>query len=158
VGGVLTILPPLAALHYPVILVPKPDADGVGIAGTRSMQIRAPLGTDTGWNVRAPGHRAPNLCGPGTSPGSFIPFATTQAERLASGDPRLSLQERYGTHHGFVRAVRRAGTELVGERFLLPEDADAFVRAAQASDVLIGTGADASNPATETGQVAEQRQ
>jgi hypothetical protein len=28
----------------------------------------------------------------------------------------------------------------VRERFLLPEDADAFVRAAQASDVLVGVG------------------
>jgi len=158
VGGVLTILPPLAGVHYPVILVPKPDADGVGIAGIRSMQIRAPLGTNTGWNVRAPGHRAPNLCGPGTSPGSFIPFATTMAERLASGDARLSLEERYGSHRGFVRAVRRAGRELVGERFLLPEDADAFIRAAQASDVLIGMGAEESNATTESGQVAEEQQ
>jgi hypothetical protein len=30
--------------------------------------------------------------------GSFIPFATTKAQRIASGDPRLSLEERYGSH------------------------------------------------------------
>jgi len=158
VGGVLTILPPLAGPHYPVILVPKPDQDGVGIAGIRSMQIRAPLGTNTGWNVRAPGHRAPNLCGPGTSPGSFIPFATTQAKRLASGDPRLSLQERYGNHRGFVRAVRRAGRELVRERFLLPEDADAFVSAARASDVLIGMGAEEASQSAESRGDMDERQ
>lgn len=57
---------------------------------------------------------------------------------MQTGDPRLSLQERYGDHHRFVRAVRRAGRELVQERFLLPEDADAFVEAARASDVRVG--------------------
>jgi hypothetical protein len=150
VGGVLTILPPLPGPHYPIILVPKPDADGVGFAGIRSMQIRAPIGTNVGWNVRAPGHRAPNLCGPTTTPGSFMPFASTMADRLANGDPRLSLEERYGSHRGFVRAVRRAGRELVRERFLLPEDADAFVRSAQASDVLVGIGTEEAAQASES--------
>jgi hypothetical protein len=134
-GGRLTIQPPLLGPRYQV-LVPKPDKDGVGIAGIRPMQIRAPLGTNTGWNVRAPGHRAPNLCGPGTSPGSFMPFATTKTERLASGDPRKSLEERYKDHDGFVKAVRKAAKELVRERFLLEEDANTFIGAAEASDVL----------------------
>ena len=29
----------------------------------------------------------------------FIPFANTQAERLAAGDPRLSIEERYPSHN-----------------------------------------------------------
>jgi hypothetical protein len=135
VGGRLTVLPPLLGPNYQV-LVPKPDKDGVGIAGIRPMQIRAPLGSNTGWNVRAPGHRAPNLCGPGTSPGSFFPFAETKAERVAAGDPRKSLEERYKDHDGFVKAVRKAAKELVRERFLLEEDAEIFINAAEASDVL----------------------
>jgi hypothetical protein len=135
-GGKLTLLPPLVGPSYPVILVPAPDVDGVGIAGIRPMQIRVPLGTNTGWNVRAPGHRAPNLCGPVTSPGSFMPFATTKAERLANGDPRLSLAERYKDHKGFVDAVERAAIELMAQGFLLKEDADRFINAAEASDVL----------------------
>jgi hypothetical protein len=32
--------------------------------------------------------------------GGKIPFAETRAERLASGDPRPSLEERYGIHEG----------------------------------------------------------
>jgi hypothetical protein len=135
VGGRLTVLPPVLGPSYQV-LVPKPDKDGVGIAGIRPMQIRAPLGSNTGWNVRAPGHRAPNLCGPGTSPGSFMPFATTKAERLADGDPRKSLEERYKDHDGFVKAVEKAAKHLVKERFLLEEDAETFISAAEASDVL----------------------
>jgi hypothetical protein len=137
-GGVQTILPPLLGARY-TVLVPTPDADGVDIAGIRPMQIRAPLGTNTGWNVQT-GFRAPDLCGSSLS-GSFFPFATTLAERLATRDSRLSLEERYGSHDGFVKAVRRAGIELVSERFLLPEDADAFVKAAEASDVLVGIAA-----------------
>jgi hypothetical protein len=37
-----------------------------------------------------------------------------------------------------VRAVRRAGRELVRERFLPREDAEAFVKAAETRDVLVG--------------------
>ena len=67
-------------------------------------------GTNTGWNVRAAGRRAPNLCG---LSGSWFPFARTKADRLASGDPRRSLQERYHDHDGYVRAVERAARKIV---------------------------------------------
>jgi hypothetical protein len=55
---------------------------------------------------------------------------------MASGDPRKSLEERYKDHEGFVNAVTKAARELVHERFLLPDDANTFIQAAQASDVL----------------------
>ena len=35
-----------------------------------------------------------------------------------------------------MKAVRKAAKDLVRERFLLQEDADTFVSAAEASDVL----------------------
>ena len=97
------------------------------------MQIRVPLGTTMGWNLRAPGHRAPDLCG---LTGSFIPFARTKAERLAVGDPRLSLEERFKDHDDFVNAVRAAARQPIRERFLLQVDADGFIAAAEASDIL----------------------
>jgi hypothetical protein len=131
-GGKLTVLPPHLGPSYKVF-VPKPDEDGQDIAGIRPMEIRVPLGTHTGWNVRAPGFRAPNLC---SLSGSFIPFANTKAERLASGDPRRSLEERYHTHEGYVAAVKRAAQQLVKERFLIEEDAQRYVNAAEASNVL----------------------
>ena len=130
-GGVITLQPPLAGRKYP-LLVPKSDADGLNIAGIRSMQIRVPLGTSTGWNVRSSDHRAGNLCG---LTGSFLPFAKTKAERSATGDPRRSLEERYGSHDSFVKAVEAAAKELVRARFLLPEDANKFIDAARLSDV-----------------------
>jgi hypothetical protein len=65
-----------------------------------------------------------------------VPFARTKAERLAAGDPRASLEERYVSHDGFVQAVTKAAGELVTARFLLPEDADRYIAAASDSQVL----------------------
>jgi len=131
-GGRLTLLPPAIGPSYKVF-VPKPDEDGLSIAGIRTIEIRVPLGTNTGWNVRAPGQRAPNLCG---LSGSYIPFATTKAERLAAGDPRKSLEERYKDHDGYVKAVEKAAKKLVHEGFLLEEDAEIWISTAKASNVL----------------------
>src|SRR6266849_6817013 len=131
-GGWLGRLPPLLGSRY-TVMVPKPNEDGLDIAGIRQMEIRAPVGTNTGWNVRAAGFRAPHLCG---LSGSFIPFAPTLAERLASGDPRLSLEERYGDHRGYVEAVRSASRELIRAGFLVEEDAERFLAEAEASGVL----------------------
>jgi hypothetical protein len=135
-GGIIAQHPPLVGPRYPM-LVPKPEADGLDVAGIRTMQVRVPLGTTTGWNVRAAAHRAPALCG---LTGSFIPFAKTRAERMAAGDPRLSLEERYTSRDGLVESVERATRELVGQRFLLQEDADRFVAAARTAGVMPSTG------------------
>ena len=132
IGGRLTLLPPALGASY-ALLVPRADEDGIDIAGIRTIETRAPLGTNVGWNVRAPGRRAPNLCG---LSGSFIPFATTKAERLANGDPRKSLEERYKDHAGYVKAVTKAAKQLMNERFLLEEDAVRLIREAEASGVL----------------------
>ncbi len=131
-GGVLTVLPPLPGAHY-AVLVPKPDEDGLDLAGIHPMEVRVPLGTNTGWNVRAPGRRAPNFC---ALSGSYFPFATSKAERMATGDPRKSLEERYRDHDGYVKAVEKAAKKMVHERLLLQEDADRFIATATASSVL----------------------
>jgi len=55
---------------------------------------------------------------------------------VASGDPRPSLEERYGTHDAYVSKVRAAARALVEQRFLLQDDADRIVREAEASAVL----------------------
>ena len=68
--------------------------------------------------------------------GSYIPFARTEAERLAEGDPRRSLEERYTDHEGYVKAVKQAAKELTDEGFLLEQDAERFIAAADTSDVL----------------------
>jgi hypothetical protein len=128
-GGRVTQVPPTLGARYQV-LVPATDSDGLEVAGIRPLEVRVPTATLTGWNVRADGRRPADLCG---LSGAYVPFATTKAERQAAGDPRPSLEERYGGHAGFVKAVEDASRALVGERFLLQEDADRYVKAARDS-------------------------
>jgi Alpha/beta hydrolase domain len=118
------------------LLVVKVDADGNEVAGVKSPLQMAPLGTYTGWNVLSSGVFKGQMC-QFTSPiGGFIPFVKTKAERLASGDPRPSLEERYHTHDGYTQAVTAAAGKLVHDGFLRQADADAMIRQAEASDIL----------------------
>lgn len=134
VTGVITYNPPkvLKASAFG-IRVPKVDRDGNEIAGIRNPAIRVPLGTHTGWSLRRQGYGDGDL---NALNGMFIPFKTTKAERLAANDPRLSLEERYGSHEAYVAAVRQAAADLVRNGFMLPDDAAAEVAKAQKSTVL----------------------
>lgn len=116
--------------------VVKVDQDGNELGGIRSPLLDAPLGTYTGWNVTMSGVFKGQICIGGSPVGGFIPFARTRAERTASGDPRRSLEERYGDHAGYVRAVKTAADRLVSEGFLLEEDAATMIGQAERSDVL----------------------
>ena len=130
-SGFLTAVPTLKrALPQRVVRV---DADGNEVFGIKSPLQSAPLGTYTGWNLTAAGPLKGHVCG---NSGGFIPFAKTKAERIASGDPRPSLEERYRSHDEYVEIVRKAANQLVQERYLLQRDADAMIAQAAASDVL----------------------
>ena len=131
-GGILTIQPPLNGPSY-TILVPEDGSGRNRFAGVHQIDSRVPVGTSNGWNVRTPAHRGPNLC---VLTGSYFPFSTTTAERILTNDPRRSLEERYGDHAGFVKAVKFAAVDLINQRFLLPEDANQVAIAAFVSSVL----------------------
>lgn len=132
--GIVSNLPPSLADRpaYP-IFVSRVDEDGNEVAGVRLPPVAAPIATTTGWALRRAGF-AENDGGEGD--GQHIPFAATREERLASGDPRLSLEERYGNHENYVKAVEEAARRLEEEGFLLPEDVQAYVDEAEGSDVL----------------------
>jgi Alpha/beta hydrolase domain len=117
-------------------LVPTVDADGNETAGVKSPLQAAPLGTYTGWNVMSSGPFKGQMCLFAAPVGGFIPFAKTKAERLANGDPRLSLEERYQTHDGYVQALSTAALSLVRDGYLRRADADAMITQAEASSVL----------------------
>ena len=110
-------------------LVPQVDQDGNDLAGIRLPFLQAPLGTHTGWGRLKTeyGGSDPDVCG---QLGQFIPFANSKAERLAAGDPRPSIEERYPTRADYVSVVKNAAASLVHERFLLVEDYDRIVQAA----------------------------
>ncbi|MBB5645961.1 alpha/beta hydrolase domain-containing protein [Pedobacter cryoconitis] len=102
-----------------VVLVPKVDADGNEEGGIQNIAIRVPLGTYTGWSLRKKGYGEGDLA---SLNGMFIPFKLTRSERIAAGDPRLSLEERYASNAQYIAAVKKAGEDLVKAGFLLQED------------------------------------
>jgi hypothetical protein len=132
--GVLAKVPPRVVRVLPS-LVPRVDGDGNEPDGVPSVLAQVPLGTYLGWNAYAGGFFAGQGCG---FAGGYLPFARTRAERLAAGDPRPSLEERYGDHDGYVQRVRAAADAAVAQRVLLREDADRLIAEARASAVLAG--------------------
>jgi len=130
--GIPTQVPPAYLGKDYAILVPQVDADGNDIAGIRSVDVVASTATNTGWNLT----NKPGVIDQGGLFGSLFPYRKTQAERVAAGDPRPSLTERYGTQAGYVAAVTTAANDLVARRFMLRADADAAIAAAVANPVL----------------------
>ena len=141
-SGVPTVIPP-SIKQVIKMLVPRVDVDGNELGGVPLVLNDAPLGTYLGWNI-ADGRPSPPLaqyrpfhkdqvC---SYVGGMIPFAKTKAERIATGDPRLSLEERYTDHVGYVEAVRKAITIAMAAGFLLQADADMLLAQAAASNVL----------------------
>ncbi len=134
-SGVAAHAPPPIRQVLPM-WAPKVDADGNELGGVPVVLRDVPLGTYLGWNITAGGARPfhqGQIC---NYVGGMIPFAKTRAERGANGDPRASLEERYGSHQGFVDAVKKAAARARAAGFLLPDDAERLVREAEASQVL----------------------
>jgi len=134
-SGVATNAPPPIRRVLPMY-APKVNEDGNELGGVPVALLDAPLGTYVGWNITAGGTRPfhqGEIC---NYVGGMVPFAKTAAERKANGDPRLSLEERYRDHDGYVEAVRKATERAVKERFLLPQDAQKLVQDATQSRVL----------------------
>ncbi len=118
------------------MFAPKVDQDGNELGGVPVALLDAPLGTYLGWNVTADGEKPfhkGQIC---NYVGGMIPFARTAAERKANNDPRLSLEERYGSHEGYVAALTKGTERAVKEGFLLPVDAEQLIQQAKASKVL----------------------
>ena len=92
-----------------------------GATGVPSVLYQAPLGTYLGWNTVAAGVDKGKICG---LAGGYKPFSHSQ------------LEQRYGTHEGYVEAVKKAADQSVRDRFLLKADADKLIAQAEASDVL----------------------
>jgi hypothetical protein len=118
--------------EYPV-LVPKVDQDGNEIAGVRAVNLQVPLATHAGWNLRAKGFVEDELC---YLNGQYIPFTKTKDERDKSGDPRLSIEERYKDQADYVQRISQAARSLVDERFLLQEDAERLIAEAKKAKIF----------------------
>src|SRR5207237_6427368 len=119
--GIITIEPPQVRGHY-TVLVPKCDPDGNDLGTLLPPEVAVPLATYTGWNLRRRDAGAEGKLVSLT--GSYVPFPRTRAERLKAGDPRESVEERYGSYEAYRKRLAAACDELRGRRYLLPEDAD----------------------------------
>jgi len=150
-SGVPTIQPPIIEKVLPVYAA-KVNADGNEVVdGMPTVLGEAPLGTYVGWNLATTGWYGPNASdGPGSvgqvfagagNSGGYYPFWDTKANRQAIGDPRLSLEERYGTHAGYVCVVTAAVNRAQQRRFLLPSDAQTLISQANTSNVLVANTA-----------------
>ena len=107
------------------MMVPRVNGDGNELGGVPTVHNDAPLGTYLGWNITAgPGDaqyegrpfHAGQVC---NYVGGMVPFAKTKAQRMANKDPRLSLEERYGTHAGYVAAAKKAADNASCKGYLL---------------------------------------
>lgn len=119
-SGIIDNVPPEVKQVIPT-LAAKVDADGNEIAGVRPLLLQVPLGTYTGWNPIAGGLLKGQEC---QLQASTIPFARTKGERVAKGDPRPSLEERYGNLATYYSLAVQAANKAIADRLLLPEDAD----------------------------------
>jgi hypothetical protein len=127
--GIADIIPPKAGKPFQTLL-PTVNADGNETSGIVLPEVAVPLGTYTGWNLRSAQVGAETMLSP--LDGLFIPFAKTKAERQKTGDPRLSLEERYPTHADYLARLTSAAKKLRAEGFLLDEDVTRIIERASA--------------------------
>jgi len=132
--GVATIQPP-TVLQVLTPYVPHVNSDGNDDGGSvPSVLFQAPLGTYTGWNIIP--SPSPYAGQQDSLSGGFWPFYDTRDNRMSAGDPRPSLEERYGTNQGYVCVVTAAANRNVAKGYLLQDDADKLIKKATASNVL----------------------
>ena len=131
-----SVTPATVGRDYPC-LVSQVDADGNEVAGIRLPLVSAPLATHLGWNRRHAdiGGEGQTLstggASGGTLRGSSIPFAATRNEREETGDPRLSIEERYASGEDFLEQIGESAGRLVADGYLLEEDVERLVAQAE---------------------------
>lgn len=122
---IITKQPPGVGAPFPA-LVPQVDDDGNEIAGVRLPQLKVPLATYTGWNLRDPKSGLPKERV--SFLGSFFPLPRTKSDAEAARDPRKPIADRYHSRDDYVAKFSEAARKLANERFLLTEDVDALVK------------------------------
>ena len=132
-AGIISNEPPIEdrSREY-AVLIPQVDSDGNEAPGIRTPHVQVPLATYTGWNYRPDGEAGQAMAG---TTGGYLPLPATKEDREKSGDPRPSVQERYGSKARYVRLIALAAQRMVEQRLLLEEDADRYVALAIEQDI-----------------------
>ena len=106
------------SLRYGV-RVPVLDADNNERGVLRMPAVSVPVATYTGWNLRNPSIGVPEaLLG---LAGGYLEFPKTERDRVASGDPRRSIEERYADFNTYLEKTMRAADTLILTGYLLEE-------------------------------------
>ena len=121
---IIDLQPPLPRGEYRV-LVPRSDRDGNDMGCLSPPEVAVPDATYASWNLRSGKAGIPGELL--SLSGSFLPFPDTRADREKSGDPRLSLEERYGTLQGYLKKLRAKCREYEEAGFLISEDVKRIV-------------------------------
>lgn len=118
--------PPIQRGHYQT-LVPLPGVDGNETTATLlPPEVAVPLGTHTGWNLRRADTGAENeLVSLG---GAYIPFLVKKSEREKAGDPRPSLEERYGSFRTYIDRLEAKCRDMVKQGYLLADDVPRIIQ------------------------------
>jgi len=126
-SGVVTQEPPKIGKAFPM-LVSQVDRDGNETAGLKMPEVAVPLATYTGWNLfnakSGPTDEISSMTG------SFIPFPRSKAERERTGDPRLSIEERYRDREQYLGLVSGEALKLIEQGYLLDQDLPGILKQA----------------------------
>ncbi len=127
-SGIIIEQPPDVGPSFP-ILVPQVNEGGNETGGLIMPDVAVPLATYTGWNPYdtkyGPEHEVAHMSG------SYIPFASTPADREANGDPRASITERYSSRQQYIGLVAESAMRLIEDGYLLGEDLTPILRNAR---------------------------
>ncbi|MFG6489248.1 alpha/beta hydrolase domain-containing protein [Roseateles sp. BYS78W] len=107
------------------LLVPRLNADGNEVAGIETPEVKVPLATYLGWNLRGKGHTEGEGC---SASGGVIPLAVDEASR-SPADPRPPLSARYRGRADYIAKFSAATDALVARGLLLPLDAEHVLHA-----------------------------
>ncbi|WP_417387410.1 alpha/beta hydrolase domain-containing protein [Gimesia sp.] len=116
---IVDLQPPLPRGDYRV-LVPRSGPDGNELGCLSAPEVAVPVATYTSWRLRDENGPAANQLY--SLSGSMIPFPLTKSEREQKGDPRPSLEERYGTLKTYLQQLSARCQTYEQSGYLLPED------------------------------------
>jgi hypothetical protein len=119
--GIISYEPPRRLGLY-AAKVPKSGPDGNDLGTLLPAEVAVPVATYTGWNLRRRDVGAEDQLV--SLAGSFLPLPRTEAEAKATGDPRLSLEKRYGSFAAYQRALTERCQTMIQDRYLLREDVE----------------------------------
>jgi len=117
--------PPLPRGDYRV-RVPRSGPDGNDVGCLSAPEVAVPVASFPGWRLlKSDGAAANQLF---SLSGSYIPFPLTRKEREKAGDPRESVEERYGSLENYLEQLEAQCRQYEAEGYLLPEDTERTLR------------------------------